>query len=150
VGRKPKVALPRNLGLNDKIPLGYSNRCLAASRLCGFALNFYAAPEWSLEFFCRAGFYKDTAPTALKGKAAPVARSGFGIIPDNLFYCTTARKIVSILRTDPFTVIRQHSDFYEFDSCVFAVAIYTFHFRHFRVRWLKRSKFAARTVWQVG
>jgi hypothetical protein len=35
-------------------------------------------------------------------KAAPVARSGFGIIPDNLFYGTTTRKIVSILRTDPF------------------------------------------------
>jgi hypothetical protein len=55
-----------------------------------------------LEFFCGAGFYKDTAPTELKGKAAPVSRSGFGIIPANLFYCTTARKIVSILRTDPF------------------------------------------------
>ena len=25
-------------------------------------------------------------------KAAPVSRSGFGIIPDNFFYCTTARK----------------------------------------------------------
>jgi hypothetical protein len=25
-------------------------------------------------------------------KAAPVSRSGFGIIPANLFYCTTARK----------------------------------------------------------
>jgi len=45
-----------------------------------------------LEFFCEAGFYKDTAPTVLKGKAAPVSRSGFGIIPANLFYCTTARK----------------------------------------------------------
>jgi len=30
-----------------------------------------------LEFFCWAGFYKDTAPTALTGKAAPVSRSGF-------------------------------------------------------------------------
>jgi hypothetical protein len=39
-------------------------------------------------------------------KAAPVFRSGFGIIPANLFYCTTARKIVSILRTDPFTPLR--------------------------------------------
>ena len=25
-------------------------------------------------------------------KAAPVSRSGFGIIPANLFYCTTTRK----------------------------------------------------------
>ena len=40
------------------------------------------------------------------GKAAPVFRNGFGIIPANLFYCTTARKIVSILRTDPFTPLR--------------------------------------------
>ena len=32
-------------------------------------------------------------------KAAPVSRSGFGIIPDNFFYCTTARKNRAILRT---------------------------------------------------
>jgi hypothetical protein len=72
---------------------------LAAWRLGGLALNFYAAPERSLEFFCLAGFYKDTAPTVLKGKAAPVSRSGFGIIPANLFYCTTARENFSILGT---------------------------------------------------
>jgi len=35
-------------------------------------------------------------------KAAPVARSGFGIIPANLFYCTTARKNCSMLGTAPF------------------------------------------------
>ena len=39
-------------------------------------------------------------------KAAPVSRSGLVVIPANLFYCTTARKIVSILRTDPFTSSR--------------------------------------------
>ena len=36
-------------------------------------------------------------------KAAPVFRSGFGIIPPNLFYCSTTRKN-RILRTDLFTV----------------------------------------------
>jgi hypothetical protein len=45
-----------------------------------------------LEFFCGAGFYKDTAPTVLKGKAAPVSRSGLVAIPANLSYCTTALK----------------------------------------------------------
>jgi hypothetical protein len=64
-----------------------------------------------LEFFCWAGFYKDTAPTALKGKAAPVFRSGFGIIPANLFYCTTARK--NRVNTDPFTC-----DFLAAQKCV--------------------------------
>src|ERR1035437_1133211 len=48
----------------------------------GFALlrlgvKFLCRSRRSLEFFCWAGFYKDTAPTVLKGKAAPVSRSGF-------------------------------------------------------------------------
>jgi hypothetical protein len=72
----------------------------AALRL---GVKFLCRSRRSLEFFCGAGFYKDTAPTMLKGKAAPVARSGFGIIPANLFYCSTARKNRAILRTDPFT-----------------------------------------------
>jgi hypothetical protein len=33
-----------------------------------------------LGFFCGAGFYKDTAPTVLKGKAAPVSRSDLVVI----------------------------------------------------------------------
>jgi hypothetical protein len=41
-------------------------------------------------------------------KAAPVSRSGFGIIPANLFYCTTARKIVSILRADPLFILKHY------------------------------------------
>jgi hypothetical protein len=55
-------------------------------------VKFLCRSRRSLEFFCGAGFYTDAAPTALKEKAAPVSRSGFGIIPANLFYCTTARK----------------------------------------------------------
>lgn len=35
-------------------------------------------------------------------KAAPVSRSGFGIIPANLFYCTTTRKNC-VNTKDPFT-----------------------------------------------
>jgi hypothetical protein len=42
-------------------------------------------------------------------KAAPVFRSGFGIIPANLLYCTTARKNFVNTWDYPFTFDLLHS-----------------------------------------